>query len=152
MMADRQELGPGWEPRMLSILRIMAGLLFMQHGLNKLFDFPPTANHHPYVLLTLVPGLQGLLEAIGGVLLTLGLFTRLVAFILAGDMAAAYFMVHMPKSFFPLLNMGDAAILYCFIFLYLFVAGGGQWSLDRLRVRALPPAGLAARARARGRV
>ena len=124
-----------WEPRMLSILRIVTGLLFLEHGLNKLFDFPPTPNHAPYVLLSLVPGLQGLLETVGGLLLTVGLFTRIVAFILAGDMAFAYFMAHAPRNFYPIANGGDAAILYCFVFLYLFAAGGGSWSLDRLWAR-----------------
>jgi len=122
-----------WEPRMLSILRIMTGLLFLDHGTAKLFDFPHQATHHAYVLFTLVPGLQGLLELIGGALIVLGLFTRPAAFVLAGDMAVAYFISHAPRGFFPLLNGGDAAILFCFIFLYLFVAGGGAWSLDQLR-------------------
>jgi putative oxidoreductase len=118
---------------MLSILRIMVGLLYMQHGLNKLLDFPPTPTHMPYRLFSLVPGLAGPLELFGGLLIVLGLFTRPVAFILSGEMAFAYFMVHAPKSFFPFLNGGDGAILYCFIFLYFAVAGGGAWSLDRWR-------------------
>jgi putative oxidoreductase len=136
-----------WEPRMLSILRTIVGLLFMQHGLAKIFGFPPLPNHHPYELLTLVPGLAGILEAGGGALVALGLFTRPVAFILSGEMACAYFMAHAPKSFFPLANNGDSAVLYCFVFLYLFVAGGGVWSVDRLRSPE-PMAGLAARGRA----
>src|SRR6185437_7389814 len=78
-------------------------------------------------------GVQGIIEIVGGILLLLGLLTRPVAFVLAGDMAVAYFMVHLPRSFFPVLNGGEAAILYCFIFLYLFVAGGGAWSVDALR-------------------
>ncbi len=118
---------------MLSILRIMVGLLYMQHGLNKLFDFPPTPTHMPYHLVSLVPGLAGLLEAIGGLLIVLGLFTRPVAFLLSGEMALAYFMAHAKRSFFPLLNGGEGAILYCLVFFYLFVAGGGAWGLDRLR-------------------
>jgi putative oxidoreductase len=122
-----------WEPRILSLLRIIAGLLFLQHGLNKIFDFPPTPNHAAYHLFTLVPGLAGLLEAIGGLLIVLGLFTRPVAFLLSGEMALAYFMVHAKLGFFPLLNRGDLAVLFCFVFFYLFVAGGGVWSLDRLR-------------------
>ena len=121
-----------WEPRVLSVLRIMVGLLYMQHGLNKLFDFPPTPTHAPYHLLSLVPGLAGLLETFGGLLVVLGLFTRPVAFLLSGEMALAYFMVHAKRGFFPLLNGGDEAILFCFVFFYLFVAGGGAWSLDRL--------------------
>ncbi len=122
-----------WEPRMLSILRIMVGLLCLEHGLAKIFDFPATPNHAPYQLFSLVPGVAGILETVGGVLLALGLFTRPVAFILAGEMAFAYFMSHAPRSFFPLLNGGDGAILYCFIFLYFFVVGAGIWSLDQLR-------------------
>jgi putative oxidoreductase len=121
-----------WEPRALSILRIVAALLLMEHGLNKVFDFPATPSHMPYQLMTLVPGLAGLLEAVGGLLLVLGLFTRPVAFLLSGEMAFAYFMAHAPKSFFPMLSSGEPAVLYCFIFFYLFVAGGGAWSLDRL--------------------
>jgi putative oxidoreductase len=125
-----------WEPRMLSILRIMVGVLYMEHGLAKILDFPHQPNHAPYAVLTLVPGLQGLLELVGGLLLALGWFTRTVAFILAGNMAVAYFMAHAPRGFFPLLNGGELAIVYCFVFLYLCVAGGGEWSLDRLRAPA----------------
>src|SRR5207237_823657 len=88
------------------------------------------------VLFNLNPGLQGLLELVGGLLLALGLFTRTVAFILAGDMAVAYFIAHAPRGFFPLLNGGELAIVYCFVFLYFRVAGGGEWSLDRLRAPA----------------
>src|SRR3984957_15931109 len=95
--------------------------------------FPLQPNHAPYALITLNPGLQGLLELVGGLLLALGLFTRCVAFVLAGDMAVAYFMVHAPRSFFPALNGGDLAILFCFVFLYLAAAGGGSWSLDARR-------------------
>src|SRR5437764_9108174 len=118
---------------MLSILRIMVGLLFMEHGLAKVLSFPLQPNHAPFALFTLNPGLQGLLELVGGLLLALGLFTRTVAFILAGNMAVAYFMAHAPRGFFPLLNGGELAIIYCFVFLYFWVAGGGEWSLDRLR-------------------
>jgi putative oxidoreductase len=99
-------------------------------------DFPHQPNHAPYSPFTLNPGLQGLLELVGGLLLALGLFTRTVAFILAGDMAVAYFMAHAPRGFFPLLNGGELAIVYCCVFLYLWVAGGGEWSLDRLRAPA----------------
>jgi len=125
-----------WEPRMLSILRIMVGLLYMEHGLAKVLDFPHQPTHAPYALFTINPGLQGLLELIGGLLIALGLFTRAVAFILAGNMAVAYFMAHAPRGFFPLLNGGELAIVYCFVFLYFWVAGGGEWSLDRLRTPA----------------
>ena len=135
-MADWTNLRLTWEPRMLSILRIMTGLLFLQSGLNKLFNFPATPNHAPYNLSSLVPGLQGPIELVGGLLIVFGLFTRPVAFILAGDMAVAYFMSHAPRGFFPMLNAGNAAILFCFVFLYLWLAGGGEWSLDRLLRRS----------------
>ena len=119
-----------WEPRMLSILRLMAGLLFMEHGVAKLFGFPTAAMHPAFASLL---WFAGVLECFGGALVALGLFTRAVAFLLSGEMAIAYFMVHAPRSFFPLLNGGEAAVLYCFVFLYLVFAGGGAWSLDRLR-------------------
>ena len=135
-MPDFATLRLTWEPRMLSILRMMVGLLYMEHGTAKILDFPLQSNHAPYALFTLNPGLQGLLELVGGLLLALGLFTRTVAFILAGDMAVAYFMAHAARGFFPLLNGGELAIVYCFVFLYLWVAGGGEWSLDRLRAPA----------------
>jgi len=125
-----------WEPRMLSILRMLVGLLYMGHGFAKILDFPHQSTHVPYAPFTLNPGLQGLLEFVGGLLLALGFFTRTVAFILAGDMAVAYFMAHAPRGFFPLPNGGELAIVYCFVFLYFSVAGGGEWSLDRLRAPA----------------
>jgi len=125
-----------WQSSMLSVMRMMIGLLFMEHGLAKVFDFPHQPNHVPFVLHGLNPGAQGLIELVGGFLLLLGLFTRPVAFILAGDMAVAYFMAHAPKSFFPLLNGGELAIVYCFVFLYFWLAGAGAWSLDRLRAPA----------------
>jgi putative oxidoreductase len=144
-MADGAELRLAWEPRVLSVLRIIVGLLFLEHGLNKFFGFPASPlPHHPFVLLTLVPGLAGILETFGSILIVLGLFTRPVAFILSGEMAFAYFMVHAPQGFFPLQNRGEGAVFYCFVFLYLFVAGGGSWGLDRLRAPA-QPSGIAAR-------
>jgi putative oxidoreductase len=130
---DTTKLIAEWTPRMLSILRIVAALLFMEHGTQKLLGFPPGPNPAP-ALFTLI-WVQGVIELVGGVLLAIGLFTRPVAFILAGDMAVAYFMAHAPRSFYPLLNGGDLAITYCFIFLYLAVAGGGIWSLDTARRR-----------------
>ena len=117
-------------------MRIMTGLLFLEHGLAKVFDFPHQPTHVPFVLSGLNPGAQGLIELVGGALLFLGLFTRPVAFVLAGDMAAAYFMAHAPRGFFPLLNGGELAIVYCFVFLYFCLAGAGEWSLDRLRASA----------------
>jgi putative oxidoreductase len=118
---------------MLSILRIMTGLLFMEHGTQKLLGFPPAANPGPALFSLL--GVQGILELAGGLLIVLGLFTRPMAFILAGDMAVAYFMAHAPRAFFPILNGGDSAILYCFVFLYLAVAGAGVWSVDHFQRR-----------------
>ena len=100
-MPDLATLRLTWEPRMLSILRMMVGLLYMEHGLAKVLGFPLQPNHAPYAPFTLNPGLQGMLELVGGLLLALGLFTRTVAFILAGDMAVAYFMAHAPRGFFP---------------------------------------------------
>jgi putative oxidoreductase len=120
-----------WAPRMLSVLRIMTGLLFLAHGSQKLLNFPPRTNPAPELLSLF--GIGGLLELVGGALIVLGLFTRPVAFLLAGEMAVAYFMFHAPRNFFPTLNGGDASILFCFVFLYLFTAGGGIWSLDAQR-------------------
>ena len=113
-------------PFILSILRIVAALLFLEHGLQKFFAFPSAG---PKMIPLLYA--QGLIEIVGGILLCLGVYTRIVAFILAGDMAVAYFLAHSPRSFFPAVNGGDAAILYCFTFFYIFFAGGGAWSVDR---------------------
>jgi putative oxidoreductase len=114
-------------PYILSILRFVAALLFLQHGLQKYFAFPSAGPHMRPLLYV-----QGIIEIVGGILLFLGAYTRIVAFILSGDMAVAYFLAHFPRSFFPAVNGGDAAILFCFTFLYIFFAGGGTWSLDRL--------------------
>lgn len=124
-------LAATWAPRMLSILRIMAALLFIAHGTQKLLGFPPSERGMP-PLFSLM-GLAGVLEIFGGLFLLIGLFTRPVAFVLSGMMAVAYFMAHAPRSPFPVLNGGDAAILFCFVFFYLFTAGGGEWSLDARR-------------------
>ena len=121
-----------WQPRVLSLLRIVAGLLFMEHGLAKLFGFPHVASYDHVQLFSLV-GLEGIIETFGGLLVTLGLFTRWAAFIMSGEMAVGYFMAHAPHGFFPLLNRGEGAVLYCFLFFYFVFAGGGAWSLDRLR-------------------
>ena len=120
-----------WTPRVLSLLRIVAALLFMQHGAQKLFGFPPSAQSVPSPLPPLIL-VAGILEFFGGLLLLLGLFTRPVAFLLSGQMAVAYFMVHAPKGLYPVVNGGELAALYCFIFLYLSCAGGGAWSIDNL--------------------
>jgi putative oxidoreductase len=112
-----------------ALLRIMAALLFMEHGLMKLFAFPAAQAGAPSPLPTLLV-VAAVIEVGGGALIALGLFTRIVAFIAAGEMAVAYFMAHMSKSFWPGINGGDAAILFCFIFLYIAAAGPGAWSVD----------------------
>jgi putative oxidoreductase len=122
-----------WAPRILSVLRIVAAAVFMVHGSQKLFGVPPSEHGSPELLSLM--GFGGILEFFGGALLLVGLFTRPVAFVLSGMMAVAYFMAHAPKSFFPALNGGDAAILFCFVFLYLVFAGPGPWSLDAARAR-----------------
>jgi putative oxidoreductase len=123
-----QSIAERWAPRLLSVLRIVTAFLFMTHGAQKLLGFPaPMAN--PPALFSLI-GLAGALELVGGLLLLVGLFTRPVAFILSGEMAFAYFMAHAGQGFWPLLNRGELAALYCFVFLYLAAAGGGPWSLD----------------------
>jgi putative oxidoreductase len=118
-----------WAPRVRSIFRIILGLLFIEHGSAKLLHFPEVAMFDDMQLFSLL-GLSAVLELLGGVLLFLGLFTRITAFILSGEMAFAYFMVHAPRGFFPLLSGGEPAVFYCFAFLYLAAAGGGAWSLD----------------------
>lgn len=121
-----------WAPRALAALRIVAGLLFLAHGVVKLFGFPEGAQPGQVELMSLM-GLGAVLELVGGALLVLGLFTRPTAFVLSGEMAVAYWMFHAPKSVYPVLNGGDAAILFCFVFLYLACAGAGAWSLDSKR-------------------
>ena len=125
-----------WQPQLLAILRIIVGLLFVEHALIKLAGFPPGGK----------PGLQevgsflwiaGVIELVTGALVTLGLFTRLAAFIAAGEMAVAYWMVHAKMGFYPAVNMGEAAILFCFVFLYLAAAGPGAWSVDGARRRSV---------------
>jgi putative oxidoreductase len=131
------DLAARWAPRLLSVLRIVAALSFITHGTQKLFGFPVAEPRPPAELFSLL-GLAGVLETAGGVLLLLGLFTRPVAFLLAGEMAVAYFKAHLPRSFWPILNGGEPTVLFCFLFLYLAAAGGGEWALDRLRARRRP--------------
>lgn len=119
----------GLAPYLLSVLRIVTAFIFMQHGAMKLFGFPAPMGD---ISLFSLMGLAGALEVFGGLLILIGLFTRPVAFILSGEMAFAYFMAHFPQGFWPVLNHGEAAALYCFIYLYLAAAGGGAWSVDRL--------------------
>jgi putative oxidoreductase len=123
-----------WQAELRAILRIVVGLLFLEHALIKLFGFPPGG----------APGLQqvgtllwigGVVELLTSILVIIGLFTRIAAFVAAGEMAIAYFMVHFPQGFYPAVNMGEAAILYCFVFLYLAAAGPGAWSIDGTRGR-----------------
>lgn len=123
-----------WSATLLSVLRIVSALLFMQHGTQKLFAFPPSTAAVPSAPFTMLSetGVAGVLEFFGGLLLLLGLFTRPIAFILAGEMAVAYFKSHAPRAFFPILNRGELAAMFCFVFLYFAAAGGGRWSLDAL--------------------
>jgi putative oxidoreductase len=142
-MAERYEsvsaAGPWYRSPMLHdvallLLRVVAGAMLMQHGGQKLFGFPPSAGH-PF---TGAPELfsqmwiAGVFEVFGGLLLLLGLLTRIVGFLLAGELAVAYFTAHAPRGLFPILNMGELAVLYCFVFLFFAAAGGGRYSLDRL--------------------
>jgi putative oxidoreductase len=122
------ELGSAWSPRLLGLLRIVAAILFMEHGAQKLLGFPPSDHGSPELLSLL--GVAGILELVGGFFILIGLFTRPIALLLSGEMAVAYWMAHAPKSIYPALNGGDAAILYCFIFLYLAAAGPGALSVD----------------------
>jgi putative oxidoreductase len=125
-----------WSPRVLSVLRIVAAALFLQHGTAKLFHVPHVASFDNVQLMSLT-GVAGMLEIGGGLLLLIGLFTRPVAFVLSGEMAFAYFIAHAPRGLLPLLNGGELAVVYCFLFLYLSVAGGGAWGIDAYRQRAV---------------
>jgi putative oxidoreductase len=121
-----------WTARFYAVFRIVAGLLFLEHGMAKLFGWPHQAsfdNLHAFQLLWFA----GIIETVGGALVTVGLFTRVAAFIMSGEMAVAYFLRHEPRSFFPMLNGGEAAILFCFLFFYIFLVGAGPWSIDRAR-------------------
>jgi putative oxidoreductase len=123
-----------WSPRLLSILRIMSGLLLLQHGTGKLLKFPAGAVSPNFNLMSM-PGYAGFIEFVCGILLVIGLFSRPAAFVASGMTAVAYFMAHAPQGFFPILNRGELAVLYCFVFLYLAAAGPGPWSLDAMRKR-----------------
>ena len=121
-----------YEPQALGLLRIVAGLLFTLHGLVKLIGFPPGAPPGQQPAMTLL-WVAGLIEVLTGGLITLGWFTRAAAFVASGEMAVAYWMFHGPKNLYPIVNMGEAAVLYCFLFLYLAAAGAGAWSVDKRR-------------------
>lgn len=120
-----------WRPRILSTLRIVASFAYIEHGTQKLFGLPqaafPMPAHLPPLFLA-----GGTIETFGGLLLFIGWFTRPVAFLLSGEMAVVYFMMHAPQGFWPVLNGGEPPVLYCFIFLYFVFAGGGVWSVDHL--------------------
>lgn len=128
-MSLSERLSP-YQSSALAVLRIVTALLFIEHGTQKLFGFPPA----PYAITTLF-FVAGMLEFVGGTLILLGLFTRSVAFLLSGEMAIAYFTVHMPINFFPANNEGDGAILFCFIFLFMVFSGPGDWALDNRQRR-----------------
>ena len=121
-----------FRPYILSIFRIVVGLLFLEHGLSKVFNFPAPS---PVASLSGLLILAAFLETVGAVLFILGAYTRIVAFILSGEMAFAYFMAHAPRSFYPLVNAGELAVLFCFIFLYFAFAGGGPLSVDRAMLK-----------------
>jgi putative oxidoreductase len=121
-----------WRPYVLSILRIVVGLLFLQHGLSKVFNFPAPS---PVRSLSGLLILAAFLETVGALLFVVGAYTRIVAFILSGEMAFAYFMAHAPRSFYPVVNDGELAVIYCFIFLYFAFAGGGPLSVDRAMLK-----------------
>jgi len=124
-----------WQPQLLAILRIVTGLLFLEHATSKFLAFPVPFAVHPLPPLLIA---AGVIELTAGVLVTLGLFTRLAAFIASGEMAVGYFMMHFTKSPWPIANMGEGAILFCFVFLYLAAAGSGAWSIDGARTRNAP--------------
>lgn len=125
----------GWAPRFQSVLRIVAGLLLLQHGAQKILGFPPGGNGGAFDVSSLssLAGWSGPIELVGGVLIVLGLFSRPTAFILSGFTAVAYWMVHAPQSPYPINNGGELAALYCFVFLYIVFAGPGPWSVDAMR-------------------
>ena len=122
-----------YQPQALGLLRIITGLLFLEHGTQKFLSFPPGPPAGMGLTFANPAAYAGIVELIAGLLVTIGLLTRPAAFIASGTMAVAYFYAHAPKDFFPVNNMGDAAILYCFVFLYLAVAGPGAWSVDTRR-------------------
>ena len=125
-------IATAWSPRLLSVVRIMSGLLLLQHGTGKLLKFPAGVVPANFSIATM-PGYAGIIEFVCGILLVIGLFSRPAAFVASGMTAVAYFTVHAPQGFFPILNRGELAVLYCFVFLYLAAAGPGPWSIDAAR-------------------
>jgi putative oxidoreductase len=132
-VATRADGLDAWAPRLRSVLRIVSGLIFLAHGTQKLLSFPAGERAGSGLALDNLGAWAGVIEIAAGLLITLGLFTRPAAFLASGTMAVAYWYAHAPQNFFPVNNGGDAAILYCFVFLYLVFAGPGPWSLDALR-------------------
>jgi putative oxidoreductase len=130
-MVDLKSFIVKFSPAVRSIMRIVIALLFMEHGAQKLFGIPVALNGGTVGLFSLM-GLAGVLEFFGGFLVLLGFFTRPVAFILSGEMASAYFIAHAPRGFWPILNHGELAVVYCFVFFYLAFAGGGSLSFDHV--------------------
>jgi putative oxidoreductase len=126
----RSPIPPSWNPYLLSVLRIVAAILFIMHGTQKLLGYPPT--EMPRAELASLSGAAGLIEIIGGAFMLVGLLTRPVAFVLAGEMAYAYFSVHAPRAVWPIENRGELAVLFCFVWLYFTAAGGGAWSIDSI--------------------
>ena len=131
--------GSPYPPMLLSVLRIVAGLIFLEHGTQKFLSFPPGEAAGSGLALANLGAYAGIIEIVCGLLIALGLFTRPAAFLASGTMAVAYWYAHAPQDFFPVNNGGDAAILYCFVFLYISVAGPGPWSLDAMRSRGRTP-------------
>jgi putative oxidoreductase len=129
----RSPIPPSWTPHLLSVLRIVAAAMFILHGTQKLLGYPPSGMERP--ALASLAGMAGLIETVGGAFMLLGLLTRPVAFVLAGEMAYAYFSVHAPNAFLPITNRGELAALFCFVWLYFCAAGPGPWSVDSLLVR-----------------
>ena len=119
-----------WQPQLLAVLRIVTGLLFLEHGLSELFAFPVPFPVHPLPPMLIA---AGVIECLAGILVSVGLFTRIAAFIASGEMAVGYFISHFPHGPWPIANKGEAAILFCFIFLYIAAAGPGAWSIDGAR-------------------
>jgi putative oxidoreductase len=130
---ETDEFSEHWAPSAVALLRIVTALLFLEHGTAKLLAFPETPMANPEIWS--MPWIAGWMELIGGLLILLGGWTRWIAILLAGEMAVAYWLFHAPQSPFPIINQGEAAILYCFIFLMLGVVGPGRWSIDEVRAR-----------------
>lgn len=121
-----------WTPQILAIMRIVVALLFLEHGLMKLFQFPAPAQGLPYPLPAILL-VAGAIEVSAGLMIAAGFYSRVAAFIASGEMAAAYWMAHAPQGFWPAMNMGELAIMFCFVFLYIAFAGPGSWALDNIR-------------------